>query len=159
MLPGFVNAHYHSELAIGPGLYQFIFERANVFMQGGVGDVEEDDLYAGVLWGLINAIKGGQTATVDMYYGRPGMPDFGCPPALRAYEDAGMRTAFGLVSRDENIYVHEPNERFLVAVARRPGRRGPPLPHGLRVAGRRRDGDVRAAARPTGTAATTGSGS
>ena len=24
-----------------------------------------------------------------------------------------MRTAFGLVSRDENIYVHEPNERFL----------------------------------------------
>ena len=113
MLPGFVNAHYHSELAIGPGLYQFIFERANVFMQGGVGDVEEDDLYAGVLWGLINAIKGGQTATVDMYYGRPGMPDFGCPPALRAYEDSGMRTAFGLVSRDENIYVHEPNERFL----------------------------------------------
>ena len=113
VLPGFVNAHYHSELAIGPGLYQFIFERANVFMQGGVGDVEEDDLYAGVLWGLINAIKGGQTATVDMYYGRPGMPDFGCPPALRAYEDSGMRTAFGLVSRDENIYVHEPNERFL----------------------------------------------
>jgi len=113
VLPGFVNAHYHSELAIGPGLYQFIFERANVFMQGGVGDVEEDDLHAGVLWGLINAIKGGQTATVDMYYGRPGMPEFGCPPALRAYEDSGMRTAFGLVSRDENIYVHEPNERFL----------------------------------------------
>ena len=24
-----------------------------------------------------------------------------------------MRTAFGLVSRDENLYVHEPNERFL----------------------------------------------
>jgi len=41
------------------------------------------------------------------------MPDFGCPPALRAYEDSGMRTAFGLVSRDENIYVHESNERFL----------------------------------------------
>ena len=50
-----------------------------------------------------------------MYYGRPGMPDFGCPPALIAYEDIGMRTAFGLVSRDENIYVHEPNERFLDA--------------------------------------------
>ena len=26
-----------------------------------------------------------------------------------------MRTAFGLVSRDENIYVHEPDERFLDA--------------------------------------------
>ena len=113
VMPGFVNCHYHSELAIGPGLYQFIFERANVFMQGGVGDIAEDDLYTGVLWGLVNAIKGGQTSTVDMFYGRPGMADFGCDPALRAYEDSGMRTAFGLVSRDQNIYVHEPNERFL----------------------------------------------
>jgi 5-methylthioadenosine/S-adenosylhomocysteine deaminase len=113
VLPGFVNGHYHSELAIGPGLYQFIFERANVFMQAGLGDIDEEDLYTSVLWGLVNAIKGGQTSTIDMYYGRPGMSDFGCVPALRAYEDAGMRTAFGLVSRDENIYVHEPNERFL----------------------------------------------
>jgi 5-methylthioadenosine/S-adenosylhomocysteine deaminase len=113
VMPGFVNCHYHSELAMGPGLYQFIFERANVFMQGGVGDIAEEDLYTGVLWGLVNAIKGGQTSTVDMFYGRPGMADFGCQPALRAYEDAGMRTAFGLVSRDQNIYVHEPNEDFL----------------------------------------------
>src|SRR5206468_11126130 len=59
------------------------------------------------------AIKGGQTGTVDMYYGRPSLPDFGCEPALRAYQDAGLRTAFGLVSRDQNIYAHEPDERFL----------------------------------------------
>ena len=116
VMPGFINCHYHCELAIGPGLYQFIFERANVFMQGAVGDIEEEDLYTGVLWGLVNAIKGGQTSTVDMYYGRPGMTEFGAPSALRAYEDAGMRTAFGLVSRDENIYVHEPNERFLAGL-------------------------------------------
>ncbi len=113
VIPGFINCHYHSELAIGPGLYQYVFERANVFIHAAMGDIEEEDLYTGVLWGLVNAIKGGQTSTVDMYYGRPGMPDFGCQPALRAYEDAGMRTAFGLVSRDENIFVHEPNERFL----------------------------------------------
>jgi 5-methylthioadenosine/S-adenosylhomocysteine deaminase len=113
VMPGFINCHYHSELAIGPGLYQFIFERANVFIQAATGEIDEEDLYTGVLWGLVNAIKGGQTSTVDMYYGRPAMEDFGCRPALRAYEDAGMRTAFGLVSRDENIYVHEPNERFL----------------------------------------------
>jgi 5-methylthioadenosine/S-adenosylhomocysteine deaminase len=113
VMPGFINCHYHSELAIGPGLYQFVFERANVFIHAAMGDIEEEDLYTGILWGLVNAIKGGQTATVDMYYGRPGMADFGCEPALRAYEDAGMRTAFGLVSRDENLFVHEPNERFL----------------------------------------------
>jgi len=103
VLPGFVNCHYHSELAIGPGLYQHIFEKANVHIQGGVGPIAEEDLYYGILWGLITAIKGGQTATVDMYYGRPSLPDFGCEPALRAYQDlacarrlawsAGTRTA------------------------------------------------------------------
>ena len=62
VMPGFINCHYHSELAIGPGLYQFIFERANVFIQAATGDIEEEDLYTGVLWGLVNAIKGGQTA-------------------------------------------------------------------------------------------------
>ena len=113
VLPGFVNCHYHSELAIGPGLYQHIFEKANVHIQGATGPIAEEDLYHGILWGLVTAIKGGQTATVDMYYGRPGLPDFGCEPALRAYADAGMRTAFGLVSRDQNIYAHESDEVFL----------------------------------------------
>jgi len=113
VMTGFVNCHYHSELAIGPGLYQFVFERANVHMQGTVGAINEEDLYYGILWGLVTAIRGGQTGTIDMYYGRPGLDQFGCPPALRAYEAVGMRTAFGLVSRDQNIYVHEGNERFL----------------------------------------------
>jgi 5-methylthioadenosine/S-adenosylhomocysteine deaminase len=113
VMPGFVNCHYHSELAIGPGLYQHIFERANVHIQGSVGPIDEEDLYTGVLWGLVSAIRGGQTGTVDMYYGRPSLPDFGCEPALRAYDDAGLRTAFGLVSRDQNTYVHEPDDQFL----------------------------------------------
>lgn len=113
VMPGFVNCHYHSELAIGPGLYQHIFERANVHIQGSVGPISEEDLHTAVLWGLVSAIRGGQTGTVDMYYGRPSLPDFGCPPALHAYHDAGMRTAFGLVSRDQCTYVHEPDEQFL----------------------------------------------
>ena len=113
VLPGFVNCHYHSELAIGPGLYQHIFEKANVYIQGAVGPIGEEDLYYGILWGLITAIKGGQTGTVDMYYGRTGMEHFGCVPALQAYADSGMRTAFGLVSRDQNIYAHQADETFL----------------------------------------------
>jgi 5-methylthioadenosine/S-adenosylhomocysteine deaminase len=113
VLPGFVNCHYHSELAIGPGLYQHIFEKANVHIQAATGPVGEEDLYYGILWGLITAIKGGQTGMVDMYYGRPSLPDFGCEPALHAYADAGVRTAFGLVSRDQNRYAHESDEQFL----------------------------------------------
>jgi 5-methylthioadenosine/S-adenosylhomocysteine deaminase len=113
VMPGFINCHYHSELAGGPGLYQFIFEIANVYVQGGYGPIDEADLYDLVMLGLISAVRGGQTATLDMYYGRPALPLFGTLPALQAYRDLGMRTAFGLVSRDQNIYAHQPNEDFL----------------------------------------------
>ncbi|MEE9277022.1 MAG: amidohydrolase family protein [Dehalococcoidia bacterium] len=113
VLPGFINCHYHSEGAIGPGLYQYVFEQANMYFQAAMGAITDEDLYLGVLQGLINCIRGGQTATIDMYYGRPMLEDFGTNAVLRAYDDAGMRTAFGLVSRDQNKYVHEPNEKFL----------------------------------------------
>jgi len=113
VMPGFINCHYHSELAAGPGLYQYIFEIANVYVQGGYGPIREDDLQDLILLGLIAAIKGGQTATLDMYYGRPALPLFGTIPALEAYSAIGMRTAFGLVSRDQNLYAHQPNEEFL----------------------------------------------
>jgi len=113
VMPGFVNCHNHSELALGPGLYQFIYERAHVYVGSALGPIAEQDLYNAILWGLVTAIKGGQTGTVDMYYGRPSLTDFGCPVALQAYADAGMRTMFGLVCRDQNTIVHEEDEAFL----------------------------------------------
>ena len=113
VMPGFINCHYHSELAAGPGLYQYIFEMANISIQGGTGPIAEEDLYDIIQLGLVQAIRGGQTATLDMYYGRPSLPHFGTESALRAYEDLGMRVAFGLVSRDQNTYAHEPDETFL----------------------------------------------
>lgn len=116
VMPGFINCHYHSELAGGPGLYQFIFEIANVYVQGGYGPIGEEDLQDLILLGLVAAIKGGQTGTLDMYYGRPALPLFGTLPALEAYRTIGMRTAFGLVSRDQNLYVHQPNQEFLTGL-------------------------------------------
>ena len=113
VMPGFVNCHYHSELAIGPGLYQYIYERAHVYVGSALGPIAEQDLYNAILWGLVTAIKGGQTGTVDMFYGRPSLTDFGAPVALQAYADAGMRTMFGLVCRDQNTIVHEEDEAFL----------------------------------------------
>jgi 5-methylthioadenosine/S-adenosylhomocysteine deaminase len=41
------------------------------------------------------------------------MYEFGADAALQAYADAGIRTAFGIVSRDQNRYAHEPDEQFL----------------------------------------------
>ncbi len=113
VMPGLINCHYHSELAIGPGLYQFIFERANVHVHSSYGPIAEEDLYLIVQLGLVNAIRGGQTAAVDMFYGRPSLPHFGTEAALQAYADTGFRVAFGLVSRDQNVYVHERDEQFL----------------------------------------------
>lgn len=113
VMPGFANGHFHSELAIGPGLYEHIFERANNMMVHPIGGVDEEDIYNAIQWGLVQAIRGGQTGAIDFFYGRLGMPDFSAPPALQAYFDSGFRTAFGLVSRDQNIYAHEDNAQFL----------------------------------------------
>ena len=113
VIPGFTNCHYHSELAAGPGLFEHIFERANTMLVHPASGARPDDVYTVVLWGLVQAIKGGQTSVIDFFYGRPGLEHFGADVALEAYRDAGMRVAFGLVSRDENIYAHEPNEQFL----------------------------------------------
>ncbi|MDH3752872.1 MAG: amidohydrolase family protein [Acidimicrobiia bacterium] len=113
VMPGFANCHYHSELAVGPGLFEFIFERANVMLVHPAGGAAEEDVHTIVLWGLIQAIKGGQTSAIDFFYGRPGLEHFSAPAALQAYRDAGFRSAFGLVSRDENIYAHEADADFL----------------------------------------------
>ena len=136
VMPGFVNCHYHSELAIGPGLYQYIYERAHVYVGSALGPIAEQDLYNAILWGLVTAIKGGQTGTVDMFYGRPSLTDFGCPAALQAYEDAGMRTMFGLVCRDQNTIVHEEDEAFLRRLPPRARRGGAALADGHRLAPR-----------------------
>ena len=113
VMPGFINCHFHSECSLGQGVYELIFERANIWMHGAFLRISEEDLYHSILNHLILLIRGGQTAAVDMYYGQPNLPNFGAEVALQAYEDAGLRVAFGMVTRDQNIYVHQDNESFL----------------------------------------------
>ncbi len=113
VMPGFINGHFHSGGAMGRGLIQYIFERANVHAQTNRGAVSEEDLFNATALSLIRCIRGGQTAAVDFSYGRPGMPRFGNEPILRAYEAVGFRGAIGMVTRDQNIYVHGDNETFL----------------------------------------------
>ncbi|MBS1878849.1 MAG: amidohydrolase family protein [Actinobacteria bacterium] len=112
VMPGFVNCHYHSEVALGQGVYEYIFERANIWMHGMFASISEEDLYHAVLVHLAELIRGGQTAAVDMYYGNPTLPGFGTEVALSAWEDSGLRVAFGLVSRDQNRYVHQDDAEF-----------------------------------------------
>jgi 5-methylthioadenosine/S-adenosylhomocysteine deaminase len=113
VMPGFVNGHFHSGSPANQGMPQYIFERANVHAHGNRRPVDEEDLFNAYAISLIRCIRGGQTAAVDFSYGRPEMKHFGNEPILRAYEAVGMRGALGIVTRDQNIYVHGDNEEFL----------------------------------------------
>jgi 5-methylthioadenosine/S-adenosylhomocysteine deaminase len=113
VMPGFINCHFHCECGLGPGVYELIFERANIWVHSVFTSMAEEDLYWGVLNHLTLLVRGGQTAAIDMYYGNPNLPHFGVESALRAYEDIGLRVAFGMITRDQNKYVHQDNEQFL----------------------------------------------
>jgi 5-methylthioadenosine/S-adenosylhomocysteine deaminase len=116
VMPGFVNGHYHSECWTGPGLIGTIFELSNLFLGTSpreAGEASEEVLELLATYGLVNAEKGGQTAAVDVFYGKPSFPRFGSDAVLRAHERVGMRAAFALSLRDQNRYVHEADDRFL----------------------------------------------
>ncbi len=74
VVPGFVNCHFHSESYLGRGLYEYVFERANIWSHGGAFPIDEEDLYHALTCQLAAAVRGGQTATLDMFYGRPPPP-------------------------------------------------------------------------------------
>jgi 5-methylthioadenosine/S-adenosylhomocysteine deaminase len=113
VVPGFVNGHFHSEAALGPGLYELLFERANIWVHPAFKPIDPQDAYDTILVTLMQALRGGQTCAVDAFYGRPGLENFGAEVALQAYQDLGMRAALGMTLRDQNIYVHGENEAFL----------------------------------------------
>ena len=114
VMPGFINGHFHSMGAGSPGLFQYVFERMNtrIFRRA----LSDEDIRTIILVALMRAIRGGQTGAVDFNYGNPSLPDFGNPPILDAYRMIGMRVALGMVTRDQNIYVHAPDEVFLEAL-------------------------------------------
>ncbi len=114
VMPGFINGHFHSMGAGSPGLFQYVFERMNtrIFRRA----MSDDDIRTIILVGLMRAIRGGQTGAVDFNYGNPSLHDFGNPPILDAYRTIGMRVALGMVTRDQNIYVHAPDEAFLASL-------------------------------------------
>ena len=113
VMPGFVNAHFHSQSAAGPGLFDTIFEINNVQMNAGSGSPTEEDVYVVTLYALVLAIKGGQTSALDMFYGTSGHELLGAEAALQAYADIGFRGALALTCRDQNHYVHEDDVCFL----------------------------------------------
>jgi 5-methylthioadenosine/S-adenosylhomocysteine deaminase len=114
VMPGFINGHFHSTAPQSPGMFEFVFERANTRAARHV--ISEDDLRTVVLVAAMTALRGGQTGVVDFSYGVPSLPDFGNQAILDAYRAIGMRVALGVVTRDQNIYVHGDNDAFLAGL-------------------------------------------
>ena len=114
VVPGFINGHFHSLGAGSPGLFQYVFERMNtrIFRRA----LSDEDTRTITLVSLMRAVRGGQTAAVDFNSGNPLLDDFGNPPILDAYRTIGMRVALGMVTRDQNIYVHTDDELFLASL-------------------------------------------
>ena len=114
VMPGFINGHFHSLGAGSPGLFQYVFERMNtrIFRRA----LSDEDTRTITLVALMRAVRGGQTGAVDFNYGNPSLYDFGNPPILDAYRTIGMRVALGMVTRDQNIYVHADDDAFLASL-------------------------------------------
>ena len=116
VLPGLVNAHYHTECWTAPGLIDEIFELGNLYVGSSMIDTDFEVIELLATFGLVQALKGGQTTTIDAFYGRLGLPLLGAEGALRAYERLGMRTAFAVSFRDQNRYAHMSDERVLATM-------------------------------------------
>ena len=114
VMPGFINGHFHSMAVGSPGLHEYVFERMNtrIFRRA----LSDEDSRTLTLVALMRALRGGQTGAVDFEYGNPSLADFGNPPILDAYRTIGMRVALGVVTRDQNVYVHADDETFLASL-------------------------------------------
>jgi 5-methylthioadenosine/S-adenosylhomocysteine deaminase len=117
VMPGLVNAHWHSEDVYARGVFDTIWEGANTWYHEDLGPTDPQDMYDNVLFAALQSIKVGTTCALDFYYGRPSMEHFAAGIAIQACLDAGWRIGMGLALRDRNIYVHEDNEQFLARLA------------------------------------------
>jgi 5-methylthioadenosine/S-adenosylhomocysteine deaminase len=116
VLPGFVNAHYHTECWTAPGLIDEIFELGNLYVGSSMIDTDPEVIELLATYGLVQALKGGQTTTIDAFYGRPSIPLLGAESVLAAYDRVGMRTALALSLRDQNRYAHRADPEMLAAL-------------------------------------------
>lgn len=116
VLPGFVNAHYHTECWTAPGLIDEIFELGNLYVGSSMIDTDFEVIELLATYGLMQALKGGQTTTIDAFYGRLSLPLLGAEGVLRAYDRLGMRTAFAVSFRDQNRYAHMSDQLVLATL-------------------------------------------
>ncbi len=113
VLPGLVNAHQHGQglSTIQLGLLDDYLEPWGAAFFARCHPL---DLYLDTLYAAARMLRAGVTTAVHFGYSRGlGGVEAESRAALRAYEDAGMRVAFGLEVADRASFVYEDDDVFL----------------------------------------------
>ena len=76
------------------------------------------DLETLLLWWFLGVLRTGTTGAIDFFYGRPAMQHLAAECSIAAYRASGLRAALALASRDQNIYMHRPDEEVLAELDR-----------------------------------------
>jgi cytosine/adenosine deaminase-related metal-dependent hydrolase len=71
------------------------------------------EAYDHTLWGTLQFLKSGATTVIDHFPVDPRLEDFGVPPSVLAYLDAGVRAAVCLACADQQRIVYQDEEEFL----------------------------------------------
>lgn len=94
VVPGLINAHYHSNENFNPGLYENLpldlwFVHSHQVTRS--APPAPDVIYARTMLGAMQMLRTGTTAVVDFVFEAPEISVETLEPIVRAYRDAGMR--------------------------------------------------------------------
>ncbi len=94
VIPGFVNAHFHSGENFNPGLFENLpldlwFVDSHQVTRKEAASAEE--IYVRTLLGALLMLKTGTTLVGDFLYEAPRITPDSLEPVVRAYRDAGLR--------------------------------------------------------------------
>lgn len=101
VMPGFVNAHYHSYDTLAKGMFEDVaFDVwALLALPGAYGARSKEELRARTLLGALECLKSGITTVQDMCTVVP-LDEETLDVILAAYEEVGIRTVFSIGLRD-----------------------------------------------------------
>jgi 5-methylthioadenosine/S-adenosylhomocysteine deaminase len=106
LVPGLINAHYHSGENFNPGLYENLpldlwFVRSHQVTR--TEPPAPEVIYARTILGAMIMLRAGTTAVVDFLYEAPEITIETLEPVVRAYRDAGIRATIVLGVADRSF--------------------------------------------------------
>jgi 5-methylthioadenosine/S-adenosylhomocysteine deaminase len=116
-LPGLVNSHFHAGRAFRSFAPDLPIELGFINLREGTRPrLSDEDLYWNVAYSAVECIKRGITTVLDHH---PGLAKShfvsadAVVPALKAYEETGMRVSLAYGVTNQNRYAYQPDEEFI----------------------------------------------